>query len=275
MAFTSWTMKPMTFTGSRYIRHVIPWLQLCWSLSLALSSQQLSPSASHFVLLGGFGKIGTSVAKHLLERDPSSRVTLVGRGQRRRGGDTGKEISHLVEQYPHRVMLDLFDDSFDVWNPATLETEQRLQRLIDSCDCLIHTAGPYYPDQPPTILTRVLDSPTCRVYVDVSDPVEFLQASQKHHERAVGRNKTCLLAAGAFPGMSNVLAMEAAGYMAKQDTGKSDSSAGEGVHNLYFQYFTSGLGGSGTVNLYITNLGFGEPMRQFYKGSLRACLSLS
>ena len=30
------------------------------------------------------------------------------------------------------------------------------------------------------------------------------------------------------------------------------------VHDLNFSYFTAGLGGSGAVNLYITNEGFGE-----------------
>jgi len=30
------------------------------------------------------------------------------------------------------------------------------------------------------------------------------------------------------------------------------------VQDLTFNYFTAGLGGSGDVNLYITNVGFGE-----------------
>ena len=33
---------------------------------------------------------------------------------------------------------------------------------------------------------------------------------------------------------------------------------GDAISRLEFSYFTAGLGGSGPVNLYITNLGFGE-----------------
>ena len=54
-----------------------------------------------------------------------------------------------------------------------------------------------------------------------------------------------LTAAGAFPGLSNILAMECASRL----------PAGARVDDLEFQYFTAGLGGSGEVNLLITNEG--------------------
>jgi hypothetical protein len=47
------------------------------------------------------------------------------------------------------------------------------------------------------------------------------------------------------------------------------------VHNVYFQFFTSGLGGSGPINLFITNLVFGEPMTLFQSGRRKAWLDLS
>ena len=74
---------------------------------------------------------------------------------------------------------------------------------------------------------------------------------------------SALLAAGAFPGMSNVLAVEAA-----------SQCEGE-IKDTRFNYFTAGLGGSGDINLYITNLGFGEPMAQYENGKLRLFKSLS
>ena len=40
-------------------------------------------------------------------------------------------------------------------------------------------------------------------------------------------------------------------------------------------FVTTGLGGSGVVNLYITNLGFGEPMVQYDRGELRWLMALS
>jgi len=100
---------------------------------------------------------------------------------------------------------------------------------------------------------------------------------------------TALVAAGAFPGMSNVLAMEAAAFACRSncsssrnrdDNDESDNKDEEDgaeirVRDLYFQYFTAGLGGSGTVNLYITNVGFGDPVVQYRGGALRRYDDLS
>jgi hypothetical protein len=47
------------------------------------------------------------------------------------------------------------------------------------------------------------------------------------------------------------------------------------VQDVRFHYFTAGLGGSGNINLYITNLGFGEPMVQYDQGQLRFFPALS
>ena len=40
------------------------------------------------------------------------------------------------------------------------------------------------------------------------------------------------------------------------------------MRDLDFSYFTAGLGGSGAVNLYITNDGFGEEVNVFRDGKL-------
>ena len=70
------------------------------------------------------------------------------------------------------------------------------------------------------------------------------------------RKTSALLCAGAFPGFSNVLAVEAAHVL------------GEPVKDLNFSYFTAGLGGSGAVNLDITNYGFGPPVPRVVDGQL-------
>ena len=65
--------------------------------------------------------------------------------------------------------------------------------------------------------------------------------------------------------MSNVLAMEAAAAAtrgAKSEIGSKVPT----VKDVRFNYFTKGLGGSGTINLYITNIGFGDPMIMHDKG---------
>ena len=65
------------------------------------------------------------------------------------------------------------------------------------------------------------------------------------------------MCAGAFPGLSNLLAMECAARL-------PTTSA---VRDLRFSYFTAGLGGSGEINLLITNEGFGEPVPTYRAGS--------
>ena len=83
------------------------------------------------------------------------------------------------------------------------------------------------------------------------------------NDKAKISNTSCLLSAGAFPGLSNVLAVEAAKEIQNE------------VKDIRFNYFTAGLGGSGDVNLYITNLGFGEPLVLYEKGKLTPFEKLS
>ena len=66
------------------------------------------------------------------------------------------------------------------------------------------------------------------VYVDLSDPLEYLEAAQAMHNAAVASGTTAVLAAGAFPGLSNVLAVECAARL------------GEAVQDVKFSYFTAG-----------------------------------
>merc|ERR1719193_2253481 len=70
-----------------------------------------------------------------------------------------------------------------------------------------------------------------------------------------------LVSAGAFPGFSNVLAVECARRLCPDPAGSGR------IRDVDFAYFTAGLGGSGPVNLLITNLGFGEPVPVYADGA--------
>jgi predicted dinucleotide-binding enzyme len=209
-----------------------------------------------YIYIIGTGKIGTAVAIHLLRRDPTCHLTLVGR---RPNDAARKEVQAQTGEDARRIALACIPT---VWDESSTE----LQELVRSADCLIHAAGPYF-DQKPVPLKLALQSTKCRVYVDVSDPLSYLETSLLLSEEAKSSQLTALVAAGAFPGMSNVLAKEAAQALAANST--------TGVQDVRFQYFTAGLGGSGVVNLYITNLGFGEPMVQYDQGQLRWFMALS
>jgi len=205
------------------------------------------------LVLGGTGRIGTAVASHLLLRHSSTsdsaplHLVLSGRDSER-GEAAVREV--LAERRPSsRVSVD--------FRQLDWRDDVDLRRAMRGASAVVHTAGPYAGEDP-TVLRAALDG-CVPVYVDLSDPVEYLDRA-----KAIGREKgmdagetLALCAAGAFPGMSNVLAMECAARL------------GEGVRvrDIDFSYFTAGLGGSGDVNLFITNDGFGEEVPVYRDGA--------
>lgn len=199
------------------------------------------------------------MANHILNHQPRSEIVLVGRNAVK----ARKAVERIrVVHSMGKVGCEIVDS---VWNPDC----PKLQRLINNTDCVIHTAGPY-ADCRRVPLQLSLASPTCRAYVDVSDPLPFGEKSLLLGQEQKP-NLTGLVSAGAFPGMSNVLAVEAIQSLQSGKYGNTEKA----VQDLRFQYFTAGLGGSGPVNLYITNLGFGEPVARFCNGELRFCVDIS
>ena len=228
----------------------------------SLSSPSIIISSPKFVILGGTGKIGTAVAAHLIKRSPSCEVVLVGR----RSSTAEKALQDIKQALRDSSISNpsvSFEQVEDIWN---VSNSSKLNRIFQNADGIIHTAGPY-AEKTPTVLEAAIQAKV-PVYVDVSDPLPFLQQSLDLSERAKASQTTALCAAGAFPGMSNVLAMEAAAGLQKDNPNAK-------IQDVRFNYFTKGLGGSGTINLYITNIGFGDPMTQHDNGQRRAFTELS
>lgn len=170
-------------------------------------------------------------------------VILAGRKPER-----GKEA---VEEVKAEVELGQGHDvSFcqvDWQKPGTLP--------LDGVDVLLHTAGPF--DGEPTVLQEALEK-RVPIYVDVADPMSYLDAAEALDDKFRDAECMALCSAGAFPGFSNILAMECAQRL--RESGSNE------LQDLNFSYFTAGLGGSGPVNLLITNLGFGDPVPVFQNG---------
>uniref|UniRef100_A0A7S4SZI3 Saccharopine dehydrogenase NADP binding domain-containing protein n=1 Tax=Ditylum brightwellii TaxID=49249 RepID=A0A7S4SZI3_9STRA len=235
----------------------------CHSLSLnpITKSASLASDTSqpyHFVILGGTGRIGTAVATHILRRSPASKITLAGRDVER-GRNAVSEVVRCCSSNPQNDQI--------TFKCVDWRDNDAFVPLIEKCDCVIHTAGPYLEEEPTPLRAAISAMSSCKAYVDVSDPLDFIDKSLAMSDDAVASGTSALVAAGAFPGMSNVLAMEAAKSLPPSSVNK--------VRDVRFNYFTAGLGGSGDVNLYITNLGFGEPMVQYDKGVLRFFKALS
>ena len=103
-------------------------------------------SSNTICILGGSGRIGSAVAIHLLQRDPTCTIILVGRRQ--------SQIDAAVEEVLAETTTTRQTDQKDkrvtghrlesVWDA----TSDGYQALVDTADCIIHTAGPYLEEQP-------------------------------------------------------------------------------------------------------------------------------
>ena len=197
------------------------------------------------VVLGGTGRIGSAVAAHLITRAEPVVIQLAGR-------DRTKGEATLVEV--RRERTGRFSQSRFEYLQLDWRDPEALATALEGVLAVIHTAGPYAGETPDVLRAAIAAS--VPVYVDLSDPVPYLREAKTLGVSAEASGTLALCAGGAFPGLSNVLAMECA------------SRLGSRVRDLDFSYFTAGLGGSGAVNLYITNDGFGEELAVYRDGKL-------
>jgi len=221
-----------------------------------------APEKLRVLLLGGAGRIGTAAAIHLAQSVQGPiQLILAGRDENRGSAalqEVRQETASTVGQGGHADRdLDLSFCKVDWTLPGALST--LLQE--SPVDAVLHTAGPFDGDTGADVLKAVI-SCGVPVYVDVADPICYIDAAKAMATEAKQNGTMALVSAGAFPGFSNVLAIECARRLVPMQ----DSSSKVHVQDIDFSYFTAGLGGSGAVNLLITNLGFGEPVPVFRDG---------
>ena len=204
-----------------------------------------APVLPKIVVLGGTGRIGTAVAAHLISRAQPVAIQLAGRDRAR--GEAA--LAEVRRERTGRFSQSRFDFLQLDWRD-----EAALSAALEGAIAVVHTAGPYAGESPDVLRASIAAS--VPVYVDLSDPVAYLREAKTLGGSARASGTLALCAGGAFPGLSNVLAMECAARLRRR------------VHDLDFSYFTAGLGGSGAVNLFITNDGFGEEVPVFRAGRL-------
>jgi predicted dinucleotide-binding enzyme len=220
---------------ARVHNQIIMWL---------LASLAAAANPPKVVILGGTGRIGTAVASHLLaSTKPGSEISVVLAG---RSAERGRAA---VEE----VLNECNPASSVAFEPLDWRDSAALRSVIRGAAAVVHTAGPYADEQPDVLTASIAEK--VPVYVDLSDPLEYLDAAKAIGRQSRESETLALCAAGAFPGLSNVLAMECVARL-----------GGKRVRDIDFSYFTAGLGGSGEVNLYITNDGFGCPVPIFQDG---------
>ena len=242
------------------------------SISSSSSSSSSSSNSTQqqwtFLIIGGTGKVGSAVAKHLLQRQPNAHIILSGR-RPVTDPQTNTVLQELQQRQPCRIeyLCQDFDQTISTTTSNTVNTSDWL-RLFENIDCIIHTAGPYI-DCIPRVLEVAIQA-RVPVYIDVSDPLPYLEhgISYNHHTAVQLNTTTAILAAGAYPGMSNVLGIETARALMKV-------TQQEAIQDIRYNFFAAGLGGIGLVNLYITNIGFGDPIGLYDNGRLHLYTALS
>lgn len=208
-----------------------------WLLAVLQVAAALRAPAQRVVVLGGSGRIGTACAIHLLTRRPELEIVLVGRDEARGRRAVAEVAGEAGGARCDFVALDYRDVA-------------AAGAAFDGAAAVVHVAGPFDGDGALAPLAATIGAGV-PVYVDVSDPIAYIEGA-----RGLARGATAaLLCAGAFPGLSNVLAVEAAALLPAP------------IRDLNFSYFTAGLGGSGAVNLDITNYGFGGSTPRFVDGA--------
>ena len=188
--------------------------------------------SAQVVILGGSGRIGSSVAADLL-RFTQAEIIIAGRN-----GVLGKKVCDRLGERGRFLPLDLSD-------------HEGLTQAIAQADLVIHCAGPFhYRD------TQVLE--TCIAhgvnYIDVSDHPSFTRKAMSCAAAAEKAGVTAIVNTGIFPGISN--------SMVRQDVEQLDEA-----ETIHLSYVVGGSGGAGVTVMRTTFLGLQKPFQAWIEGA--------
>jgi saccharopine dehydrogenase-like NADP-dependent oxidoreductase len=188
--------------------------------------------SAQVLILGGSGRIGSSVAADLL-RFTSAEIIIAGRNVA-----LGKKVCDRLGSRGRFLPLDLGD-------------REGLTQAISQADLVIHCAGPFhYRD------TQVLE--TCIQhgvnYIDVSDHPSFTHKAISCAAAAKTAGIMAIINTGIFPGISN--------SMVRQNVEQLDE-----VETIHLSYVVAGSGGAGVTVMRTTFLGLQKPFQAWMNGA--------
>jgi len=176
---------------------------------------------NHVLILGGRGRIGSSVAEDLFKYTQAE-ITITGRSPQIENFSWGKR--------GHFLVLDLADID-------------NLKKAISQSDLVIHCAGPFHYRDTQILEICINEGVN---YIDVSDHRFYTQKALRLHTKAVNAGVTAIINAGIFPGISNSLV--------RQGIEKFDLP-----EKIHLSYLVSGSGGAGITVMRTTFLGLKHP----------------
>ncbi|MBE9177253.1 saccharopine dehydrogenase NADP-binding domain-containing protein [Oculatella sp. LEGE 06141] len=198
--------------------------------------------ANRVLILGGRGRIGSSVARDLATH---TKAQIVATGRTPAATDLNA-IAH--DDHPIQFL------SLDLANLA--EVEAAIASLDPAsantpADLVIHCAGPFhYRDA--SVLNYCIERGIN--YLDVSDNVTFTRKVLARHEDAAAAGITAIVNSGIFPGISN--------SMVRRDVEQLDSA-----EKIHLSYVVGGSGGAGITVMRTTFLGLMHPFKAWIDGT--------
>lgn len=182
------------------------------------------------LILGGQGRIGSSVAADLLAHTDAD-ITITGTSE------TPRPSTNLDSARKHYQLL-------------RLEDRDGVQRAIAPMDLVIYCAGPFeYRDT--TVLQACIDQGVN--YIDVNDNRSYTRNILALHDQAQAAGITAIANSGVFPGISNSMARQAVEQL---DT----------PEEIHIQYGVAGSGGAGVTVMRTTFLGLQHPFEVWIDG---------
>lgn len=175
--------------------------------------------ANEILIIGGCGRIGSSVAQDLATQTDAG-IIVTGREQKKQ--DLENPLQFLA--------LDLAD-------------LEGLRKAIAGCTLVIHCAGPFHYRDGRVLKTCIEERVN---YIDVSDHRSFYHKALAYREEAAAAGVTAILNTGIFPGISN--------SMVRQGVEQLDRA-----EKIHLSYVVAGSGGAGVTVMRTTFLGLGKP----------------
>lgn len=196
--------------------------------------------ADQVLILGGSGRIGSSVAADLVAHTQAE-ITLTGRKTTVRTSVS----QQLGSQVQYRI-LDLADDV-------------GIREAVTSADLVIHCAGPFHYRDARVLKTCIEQGVN---YLDVSDHRSFTRKAMDCSSAATAAGVTAIVNTGIFPGISN--------SMVRQGVEQLDEA-----ERIHLSYLVAGSGGAGITVMRTTFLGLQHPFEVWEDGQWRQMLPYS
>ncbi len=174
------------------------------------------------LILGGRGRVGSSVAQDIINFTPEVEIIITGRKT--------LQTQALIDSRIKFLELDLSD-------------KNQLKSSISSVDLVIHCAGPFqFRDA--SVLELCIEAGVN--YLDVSDNRSFTLKALNHNDAAQITGITAIVNTGIFPGISNSLVRLGVEQL-------------DQVETIHLSYVVGGSGGAGITVMRTTFLGLQRP----------------